>query len=213
MLRQCIRQSARAPDEHAAVPEEVTGFHELLSNIGHRLLGESLHLKHALLRFSACLDVTITCFSASWLNADDDDVRALRSDFSSAADIFAKTLFVEDDMVRREQAEYSTGIEPSQQERRKPDRRGRIAADRLGDDLPLLQFLQLTKNGVAQIFIRDDPEILVLCERLQPLDRLLDHAFLAVERQQLLGHALAAQRPEARATSTCENDGIEVEVN
>ena len=84
-------------------------------------------------------------------------------------------------------------------------------ADGLGDDLLLLQLLQLANDRVAQIFVGDDPELLRLGQRLQALDRLLDHALLAVERQQLLGHALAAQRPEARAASTGENDGIKVE--
>jgi hypothetical protein len=43
-------------------------------------------------------------------------------------------------------------------------------------------------------------------------DGLLDHAVLAVEREQLFGSTLTAERPEARAPATGENYGIEVRV-
>ena len=41
-------------------------------------------------------------------------------------------------------------------------------------------------------------------------DGLLDHGVLAVEREQLLGAALAAQRPEARAAAASQDHGIEM---
>ena len=47
-------------------------------------------------------------------------------------------------------------------------------------------------------------------QRQQPRDRLLDHGLLAVERQQLLGPTLPAQRPEAGAAPAGENHGMEV---
>src|SRR4029077_11204933 len=39
---------------------------------------------------------------------------------------------------------------------------------------------------------------------------LLDHGVLAVERKQLLGAALPAERPEPRASAASQNHGIEV---
>ena len=49
-------------------------------------------------------------------------------------------------------------------------------------------------------------------KRQQARDRLLDHGLLAVERQQLLGALLAAQRPEARAAAAGKDHGIEIGV-
>ena len=49
-------------------------------------------------------------------------------------------------------------------------------------------------------------------QRQQPRHRLLNHRLLAVERQQLLGALLAAQRPEARAAPSSQNYGIEIRV-
>ncbi len=43
-------------------------------------------------------------------------------------------------------------------------------------------------------------------------DGLLDHGVLAIERQQLLGAPLAAQRPKARASASGQDYGIEVRV-
>ena len=47
-------------------------------------------------------------------------------------------------------------------------------------------------------------------QRQQSRHRLLDHGLLAVERQQLLGATLPAQRPEARAASAGKNHGMEI---
>ena len=44
-----------------------------------------------------------------------------------------------------------------------------------------------------------------LVELAKSRHRLLDHSLLAVEREQLLGAFLAAQRPEARAAPSSQN--------
>ena len=45
------------------------------------------------------------------------------------------------------------------------------------------------------------------------MNRLLNHRLSSVEGQQLLGAPLAAERPEARAAPTGENDGIKIGLN
>ena len=47
-------------------------------------------------------------------------------------------------------------------------------------------------------------------QRQQPRHGLLDHGLLAVERQQLLGATLPAQRPEAGAAAAGKNHGMEI---
>ena len=49
-------------------------------------------------------------------------------------------------------------------------------------------------------------------QRQQSRHRLLDHRLFAVERQQLLGALLAAERPETRAAPSGQNHGIEIYV-
>src|SRR5579864_3547354 len=63
-----------------------------------------------------------------------------------------------------------------------------------------------------QILIGDDPELFRRSQRQKPRHRLLDHGLLAVERKQLLGSFLAAQRPKPRASPSGQNYGIEVRV-
>jgi hypothetical protein len=72
------------------------------------------------------------------------------------------------------------------------------------------KFWKLTQHGGAQVVIGDDPETAGRGHGCEARDGLLDHGLLAVERKQLLGAALAAQRPEARAAAAGENYGIEV---
>ena len=62
----------------------------------------------------------------------------------------------------------------------------------------------------CRVFVRDDPKTARRSERQQARNRLLDHGLLAVEREQLLGPALAAQRPKTRAPPAGENYRIEI---
>ena len=130
-------------------------------------------------------------------------ISAARRTFSS------KTLFVEDHVVGRKHSDDCVGIDALQQKCCQPNRGRRVASHRLGQYLVRRQRGKLLQNRLAQVFIADDPEVLCRSERQEALNRLLDHGLLAVERQQLLGASLAAERPEPCAASTGENDGIE----
>src|SRR5450759_2339555 len=99
-----------------------------------------------------------------------------------------------------------------QKERRQPNRGSGVASGGLGDDLLRRKFRKLTQDGGTQVVIGDDPETAGRGHGCEARDGLLDHRVLAVEREQLLGAALAAQRPEARASAAGENYGIEVRV-
>ena len=115
-------------------------------------------------------------------------------------------------MVGRKHPDDRIGIAALQQKRRQPNRWRGIAPDRLGQHLVRIEPGKLLHDRVAQVLVGDDPEPLARRQRLEPLDRLLDHALRAVERQQLLGPALAAERPEARAAAAREYDGIKIAV-
>src|SRR5271165_3418891 len=209
MLAKRISQGLRAPDEHPAVPEEIAGFNELLRHLDGRLLSEATDLENAILRLIADLDVAVPGFCASGRDADHNDVFASGCYLRCAFDVFAKALLVRDYVIGRKHSNHGRWVTPLQQKRRQADRRSRVSSYGFGNDLLLVQTLELPRDCVAKISIRDDPELLRIRQRQKTLDGLLNHAFLAVERQQLLGHAFAAQRPEARAPTTGKNHGIE----
>ena len=69
---------------------------------------------------------------------------------------------------------------------------------------------KLARDLAPQMFVGDDPESRRRGQRQQPRHGLLDHGLLAVKRQQLLGAALPAQRPEAGASAAGKNHGMEI---
>ena len=70
-----------------------------------------------------------------------------------------------------------------------------------------LQKEYLIELGDAVVAVRQpDGHWLVV----EPRHGLLDHGLLAVKRQQLLGPALPAQRPETSAPAAGENHGMEI---
>ena len=99
----------------------------------------------------------------------------------------------------------------SQQKKcRQTDGGSRVPSRRLGDDLLCRELPKLTQNGGAQIIVRNYPETTRRSHGRKARDGLLNHGLLAIKRKQLLGAALAAQRPKARASPTGEDYGIEV---
>ena len=97
-----------------------------------------------------------------------------------------------------------------QQKRGQANGRRGVAADGFGNDLRRQKSGKLPKNRWPQIVIRDDPKAMCRRERRQARHSLLDHGLLAVEREQLLGVAFPAQRPETRAPASGQNYGIEM---
>jgi len=58
--------------------------------------------------------------------------------------------------------------------------------------------------------LRSRAQVFAVDHSQRALYRLLNHGLVAIQRQQLLGTAFAAERPEARAAPSSENDGIEL---
>jgi hypothetical protein len=104
-------------------------------------------------------------------------------------------------VVGGKQAEHRIWILTKQQKCGQSDRGSRVAADGLGDDLIRGKFRKLTQNSGAQVVISNDPETARCGQWGQARDGLLDHGVLAIKREELLGAALSAQRPEARASA------------
>ena len=162
--------------------------------------------------FAAGFDIAVPGFGAGGRDADDDNVCAFGRNFSCTLDVGAEMFLVGNHVVGRKHSDHCRWIVAGQQERRQADGGRRVSSNRLGNNLLLVELLQLPDDGAAQVFIGDDPELFRLGQRQQAFDSLLNHAFAAVERKKLLGHAFAAQGPETRAAATSEDDGIEIEL-
>jgi hypothetical protein len=97
-----------------------------------------------------------------------------------------------------------------QQKRRQADGRSGISPGRLGHNLPRRELRKLPQNRRPQIIVCDNPTALCRRERQKSRQRLLDHGLFAVEREQLLGSPLSAQRPKPRAPAAGQDHGIEM---
>ena len=110
-------------------------------------------------------------------------------------------------------SEHRVRIVAQQKKCRQSDRRRGVASGGLGDDLLRRKLRQL-----AQMMAGRRSSLVMIQKRLgrshgrQARDRLLDHGLLAVEREQLLGATLAAQRPETRAPAAGQDHGIEMRI-
>src|ERR1017187_10989582 len=80
MFTHRIGEGARTPNEHSAVPEEISSLDELLRDFGQRLLGEAPYLEYAFLRLIANFDIAVAGFRARGRNTDHHDVFAGSSD-------------------------------------------------------------------------------------------------------------------------------------
>src|SRR5271157_2585255 len=183
MLAERVRQRPRTPNKHPAVPEKIAGPHEPLCDLGGRLLSEATDLEHSSCRLAADFDVAVTGFRASGRDANYNHILTASRNRRRPLDVLTKTLFVYDDVVGRKHSDHSSGIAPRQKKRRQANRRSRVSSCGFGDDLLLLQTLELAHNRSAQIFVGNDPELFHLGQRQKALHGFLDHALLAVERQ------------------------------
>ncbi len=71
--------------------------------------------------------------------------------------------------------------------------------------------LQLVRDLVGQILVGDDPGLIQSGQRIEPLDSLLNHGALAIERQNLLGAGAARTGPEAGTTASSKYHRSEID--
>src|SRR5580658_458459 len=162
--------------------------------------------------FSSCFDIAVACFRAGRTDAEDDDIFSCGGDLDPSAESRAVLSGLGDHVVGGKQTEYRVGILTKQNESRQANGRSGVASEGLSNDLLRGKFWELTQNRGTQIVIRNNPETTGRGHGREARDGLLDHAVLAVEREQLLGTTLATERPEPCAPATSENYGIEVRV-
>src|ERR1035438_314657 len=171
--RRCIRQmftqrvgeGARTPNEHSAVPEEISSLDELLRDFGQRLLGEAPYLEYAFLRLIANFDIAVTSFRARGRNTDHHDVFAGSSDPGSMTNVLAEALLVRDYVIGGKHSDDCAGVAPLQQKGGQADCRSCVPSGGFSDDVLFWKTLELTEDRGAQVFVGDDPELFRLRQR------------------------------------------------
>src|SRR5579864_45321 len=96
MFAQRVCQSARAPQEHAAVPKIISRLQKFLGTLDVGLLGEAMHAEHAFLHLLAGFDVAVSSLGARRVDAHHHHVLSGRSDLDSLLQNLAKALLISD---------------------------------------------------------------------------------------------------------------------
>src|ERR1017187_7576788 len=149
--RRCIRQmftegvgeGARTPNEHSAVPEEISSLDELFRDLGQRLLGEAPYLEYAFLRLIANFDIAVTSFRARGRNTDHHDVFAGSSDPGSMTNVLAEALLVRDYVIGGKHSDDCAGVAPLQQKGGQADCRSCVPSGGFSDDVLFWKTLEL----------------------------------------------------------------------
>ena len=188
----CIGEGSRTPQKHPAIPEVISSGNELGSGFHVGLFCKAAHVQGFSLKQRTRLDIPVARFGAVWTYPKHDNIRARRRNLNSSIERFEVAFLVRNHVVGRKQSEHCIRILTQQQERRQSNGRCSVAANRLGQNLPLRQLRQLLQNRRPQIFVCNDPEVLGLRQWQQPRHRLLDHRLLAIQREQLFGALFSA---------------------
>ena len=210
MLQQRVGQGAGAPQKHAAVPEIISGFHKVGGSRCVRLFRKAAHAKGFAIEGGASFDVTVANLGPRGTDPQDHNILARGRDLNSLLQYLAIPFFVGDYVVGGKQTNHGIGIALHQNERSQSDGWRCVPSHRLGQNLFRAKPRKLAHDFAPQMLIGDDPETCRGSQGQQPAHGLLDHGLLSVERQQLLGATLPAQRPEARAAAAGENHGMKV---
>src|ERR1700722_17138772 len=135
MFAQRIRQGARAPQKHAAIPKIISSRNEVSSVRRIRLFRKPANSQRSTLWRTAHFDVTVASFGSSGLDADDDDVFTGGRNLNALLQSFAKALFIRDHVVGRKQPNDGIGIFPQQKKGCQADGWRRISSSRLSQHL------------------------------------------------------------------------------
>ena len=149
-------------------------------------------------------------FGPRGADSQNHDILSRRRDLNPLLQHCAISFLIGDYVVGRKQSNHGIGIAVRQDECSEPDGWRRVAPHRFGQNAFRAKLRELPHDLSPQMLIGDHPEARRRGQGQQPSHGLLDHGLLSVERQQLLGATLPAQRPEARAPAAGENHRMEV---
>ena len=115
-------------------------------------------------------------------------------------------LLVGNDVIGGQHGHDAGGGARADQRRAQRDGGAGVAAHRLGDEIGLGEFRQLFAHFRQLRLVGDDENIFGRHQRQHAVHGLLQKRTFAEQREQLLGHLLAAQRPEPLAAPARHDD-------
>src|SRR5438045_6778357 len=104
MLAQSVSQRGSAPDEHAAVPEIISGSQKLLRARAVRLFSKPTHAK-VVAFFLRQFDVAVAGLSTPGCDTHHDDVFAISRNPRRLLKRIPKALLIADDVVGRKHSD------------------------------------------------------------------------------------------------------------
>ncbi len=206
---QLLQQRAGGEHEHARVPQVPAVAGEPGRLGGVRLLDELRHREGAgrIVERGADGDVAVASLRRGRAHAEGDEAAGARHR-GGGVEAAVQRLGVGDHVVGGEQPQHRVGVVFGDQQRGGGDRGGAVAADRLQQDA------RRGDGGGAELFGDQEPVLLVADHdrRGEALATgaergLLEHRVVGDQRPELLGKALAGDRPQAGAGAAGEDDG------
>src|SRR5262249_53239886 len=116
MFAQRLGQSASAPQEHAAVPEVISGSKKACGALGIRLFCKPPYAQRLAIVAVRSFDVAIPRLWACRPDPDDHNIWPACGCFDPLPQDLAETVFIADHMIGRKHAEYCISIHALQYE-------------------------------------------------------------------------------------------------
>ncbi len=152
------------------------------------------------------MDVTVTRRRFGRFDADGHNRLALRGHIKCVAQNLLEFFRVGNDVVGGQNRHHAGRRTRADQRRAERDGGASVAANRFGDQITFGDFRQLFSHFRQLRLVGDDENVFRRHERQHALDGFLQKGFFAEQREQLLGHLLAAQRPETFAAPARHDD-------
>ena len=205
------------PDEHAAVPEEVSGVQESLCCFDVRFLRERPdRLRRRLLALVVAsrskLDVPVAGGREVRCDANRDECTGFGGFLCGHSEDLMESIDLLDEMVRRQNDHDSFRVASDQLDSRVENAWRRITADRFGDDVLRRDLLQLLACLGHVLLIGDDKAPARRDESVQSSDGSLNQCVVAEHLQELLGACMTTLGPEAASYAAGHDYCVEIHV-
>ena len=201
------------PKEDARIPEKFAAFDESLRHFEVWLFGEELHpcnlvdSKGIVVRMTVDLYVAVSCLWARGHNADGEQRVAKLRKLQTPVDGLHKTALVADVMVGGRYDDVGVGVHRLNLVTSVCDARRGIAAQRLGEDILVVQFWQLLLDKRCVCAARHNVDVFGAANLRKPVESLLQkRAPRPEDVEKLLGASHTALGPETASNAAQDYD-------
>lgn len=203
------------PDKHAGIPTEAALGEELLGEIAAGFFAEAFHLVGQVLAVEAgdagalaALDVAVGRAGPGGFDADGDEAIAFAGDGEGIAHDGLVGLGIGDELVGGQHHHDGLRVTCGDETHAEGDSRRGIAFRGLGDDIGGGDLRRYLAHGSDLFFIGENENVFHGNQTVEAGDGLRQQGAGAEKVEQLFRFVIAAERPEARAGTTGEDQGV-----